>query len=96
MSNFHDARGEPCGEGILGPDPNVTYPLGKELACKLIREGSCGIIYPSVRNTEKNGICLVAFQPEVVQNARYGKFREIIWNKESESIIDRVKDDPLF
>ena len=59
VGNFHDAQGEPCGEGILGPDPNVAYKLGQKLAHKLRAKGGRGIIYPSVRDSEKKGICLM-------------------------------------
>ena len=72
MGNFHDARGEPRGEGILGPDPKTAYPLGQKLARKLTKEGGREIIYPSVRDSEGKSICLVAFQRETVQNARLG------------------------
>lgn len=79
---FHDARGEPRGKGILGPDPNEAYPLGQELAHKLRAEKSCGIIYPSVRDPEEKGTCLVAFRQKIVKDVQLGNLWEMSWNKE--------------
>lgn len=88
--NFHDARGEPRGEGILGLDPETAYPLGQELAHKLRAEGPSGIIYPSVRDPGEEGVCLVAFHRGIVQNARYGDLWEMSWSKEGECEVKKM------
>ncbi|MEL6859893.1 MAG: RES family NAD+ phosphorylase [Pseudomonadota bacterium] len=78
IGEFHDARALKRGNGILGDDPDVSYPLGQGLANKLRTEGGRGIIYPSVRHPK--GTCLVAFQPHIVQSVRLGARWKIIWD----------------
>ena len=62
---FHDARGDPTFQKCLDPDSYVESQL---LAEPLLRQGSPGIIYPSVRR--KGGICLACFRPALVSNVR--------------------------
>lgn len=83
---FHDARGLPRNEGILGSDPETAYPLGQKLADKLTAEGGRGIVYPSVRRPE--GTCLVAFHPQMVQNFQFGKRWKIRWNGSREYKVE--------
>ena len=90
---FRDARGEPRDEGILGLDIKTAYPLGQQLAHKLRAEGARGIVYPSVRDSEKKGTCLVAFHKEIVQNPRPGDCWKMSWNKDGEFNIDKMEED---
>ena len=46
---FYDARGLPRDRGVLGTDPEASYPSARKLARKIIAKGGRGIIYPSVR-----------------------------------------------
>ena len=91
---FHDARGLPRGEGILGTEPETAYPLGQELARELRAEGGRGIIYPSVRVPE--GICLAAFHREIVQNARLGDRWEMSWNEKGELNINKMEEEQIY
>ena len=75
---FHDARGLPNNEGVLGPDPETAYPLGQELAREIIAEGGQGIIYPSVRRP--GGFCLAAFYPKMVRDLQFGSRLKLSWN----------------
>ena len=88
---FRDARGEPRGEGILGPDPKTAYPLGQKLAHELRAEGARGIVYPSVRDPEERP-CLVAFHQEIVRNAWFGIRRKMSWSKEGKFSIEEMEE----
>lgn len=61
----------------LHPDPSVGYPEGQRLAADLRRDGSRGLIYPSVRAPEGN--CLVCFVPGAVQDVRPGASWTLAW-----------------
>lgn len=62
----------------LHPDPATGYPEGQALAHQLRRNGSRGLIYPSVRAPEGN--CLVCFEPQAIQNVRPGASWLLVWN----------------
>ncbi len=70
IGRFHDLRSLSTIPDELHPDPDVGYPHGQSLARTLIAQGSRGLTYPSVRNP--GGVCLVAFQPNVVQDVSPG------------------------
>jgi RES domain-containing protein len=74
---YHDLRGAASPPPCLHPDPAIGYPAGQELAAALMAEGSPGLIYPSVRH--RDGTCLVAFRPAVVQNVRQGAMWRLTW-----------------
>jgi RES domain-containing protein len=74
---YHDLRGAEPDSPCLHPDPAIGYPAGQELAAALMAEGSPGLIYPSVRH--RDGTCLVAFRPAVVQNVRQGAMWRLTW-----------------
>lgn len=77
VGDFHDVRGYAPGTDFLGPDPEIAYRAGQALA-RTLREGqSRGIVYSSVRRP--GGICLVAFQPHLVQNVRPGARWRLAW-----------------
>ena len=85
---FHDARGLPRDKGILGTEPETSYPLGQKLANELIAEGGRGIIYPSVRIPK--GTCLVAFHPQMIQGLQFGKRWKMSWNGSREYTVEEI------
>jgi hypothetical protein len=64
---FHDIRCDPRFGGCL--DAN-SYKPSQRLARELLKGGSAGIVYPSVRH--KSGTCIVCFRPALVNNVRKG------------------------
>jgi hypothetical protein len=66
-ADFHDIRGESEFAKCLDPD---SYQNSQRLAGELLKEGSPGIVYPSVRH--KGGTCLACFRPALVINVRRG------------------------
>lgn len=76
IGEFDDLTDEPT-HPALNPDPALGYPEGQELAARLRREGSRGLIYPSVR--APGGNCLVCFEPGAVQNVRPGASWNLVW-----------------
>ena len=77
IGRFHDLRNLSPSPLCLDPDPAIGYPYGQQLARELTPLGSRGLIYPSVRNA--GGVCLVAFQPNVVQDVSPGACWKIVW-----------------
>jgi RES domain-containing protein len=65
---FHDIRGVKEHANCLSPDSYVT---SQALAAQLLKLGSAGIVYPSVRHTK--GTCLACFRPVLVTNVRKGE-----------------------
>ncbi len=78
IGRFHDLRSVSPMPSCLHPDPSVGYPSGQVLANSLIAAQSRGLIYPSVRNP--GGICIVAFQPNVVQDVTPGACWRLFWD----------------
>jgi hypothetical protein len=76
---FHDLRRvDRSSEPALSNDAGVAYPAGQTLANRLRKEAaSNGIVYPSARHA--GGVCLVAFQPDLVQNLRQGGIWRLEW-----------------
>jgi RES domain-containing protein len=66
-ADFHDIRGESEFAKCLDPG---SYQNSQRLAGELLKEGSPGIVYPSVRH--KGGTCLACFRPALVINVRRG------------------------
>ncbi len=77
IGDFHDLRKLAGTPDCLGSDPATAYPAGQALARELRREGSRGLIYPSVRR--RRGVCLAAFEPHTVQNVRPGARWKLVW-----------------
>ena len=77
IGRFHDVRGLTGDRPYLDPDVAVGHPLGQKLANDLIAGGSRGLIYPSVR--QEGGTCLVAFQPNAVQDVAPGAHWKLEW-----------------
>jgi hypothetical protein len=66
-ADFHDIRGGSEFAKCLDPD---SYQNSQRPARELLKEGSPGIVYPSVRH--KGGSCLACFRPALVINVRRG------------------------
>lgn len=78
IGKFHDLRNVNPAPICLHPDTSVGYPEGQQMAARLLAAGSRGLIYPSVRHI--TGTCIVAFQPNVVQDVAPGASWKITWN----------------
>ncbi|PLW76632.1 RES family NAD+ phosphorylase [Cohaesibacter celericrescens] len=77
IGGFDDITDEPQ-HPALDQDILIGYPEGQSLAQKLMREGSLGLIYPSVRALDGN--CLVCFDPHAIQNVRPGASWDLVWS----------------
>jgi RES domain-containing protein len=75
---FPDLHGVAPPPPCLGETPEVAYPLGQALALELRAAGARGLVYPSVR--KPGGVCLVAFEPQIVQNVRPGATWRLDWD----------------
>ena len=71
---FHDLRGTNEHEDCLDP---ASYAASQALAVHLLRLGSSGIVYPSVRRS--GGTCIVCFRPVLVTNVRQGVTLRLIF-----------------
>jgi hypothetical protein len=65
---FHDIRGDSRFAERLAPD---SYAASRRLARELLEEGSAGMVYPSVRDSE--GVCIACFRPALANNVRKGR-----------------------
>ena len=63
-ADFHDIRNDDTFASCLNPD---SYYASQSLAAELLRIGSIGVVYPSVRAA---GACLACFRPAAVVNVR--------------------------
>jgi RES domain-containing protein len=77
IGRFHDIRSILPPHPCLDPDTEIGYREGQALAKTLVDAGSRGLIYPSVR--KPGGICLVAFQPNAVQDVTPGSCWRLTW-----------------
>lgn len=66
-ADFHDIRGQSEFAKCLDPG---SYQNSQRLARELLKEGSPGIVYPSVRH--EGGTCLACFRPALVINVHSG------------------------
>jgi hypothetical protein len=87
---FHDLRSvDRVNEPALHSDPSVGYSAGQALAKQLrLEAASNGIVYPSVRSD--NGICLVVFRPDLVQNMRQGGIWRLEWQGSPVPLVIQV------
>ena len=70
--------------GVLDPD---DYRPAQLLGDRLHREGSNGVVYPSVRRT--GGDCVGLFYPDLAHNVRQGRHLDYHWNG---ARVDFVRD----
>jgi RES domain-containing protein len=73
-AEFHDLRGSSEHSDSLSPD---SYVNSQRLAADLLRTGSAGVVYPSVRR--QGGTCLACFRPVLVTNVRKGDIYTFIF-----------------
>jgi hypothetical protein len=66
-AEFHDIRESTDHSDCLSPD---TYGPSQALADQLLKLGSSGVVYPSVRRS--GGTCVACFRPVLVVNVRRG------------------------
>ena len=71
-AGFHDLRG--VDDEALSP---TSYVRSQRLAAELLKLGSLGIVYPSVRH--RGGTCIACFRPSVVANVRKNDRYKLIW-----------------
>lgn len=64
---FHDIRNDRQFRNCLDP---TSYITSQQLATRLLRQGSAGTVYPSVRH--KSGTCIACFRPALVNNVCKG------------------------
>jgi hypothetical protein len=83
---FHDLRNDGRFSACLDPS---SYVESQELARELLKAGSLGILYPSVRYAR--GICLACFRPAAVYNVRGGAHYESAWNGEPQPTVKAVQ-----
>ena len=83
---FHDLRKDGRFSACLDPS---SYIESQELARELLKAGSLGILYPSVRYTR--GTCLACFRPAAVYNVRSGAHYEFAWNGEPRPTVKVVQ-----
>jgi RES domain-containing protein len=67
-ADFHDLRASQEHADCLSP---TSYAASQALAAELLKLGSAGIVYPSVRR--KGGTCIACFRPVLVTNVRKGE-----------------------
>jgi len=76
-ADLHDLRGGRRGfTRYLAPEPiPACYAEPQALAATLLKAGSSGIVYPSVRL--EGGTCVVCFRPALVSSVRRGAELEV-------------------
>ena len=85
--NFHDIRNKQSVFPKIYLNNN--YSLSRKFAKNLRNNGSYGIAYNSVRDS--NGECIAIFRPPVISNVRQERHLSYIWNGiEIESIRTKV------
>jgi|TARA_B100000378_G_scaffold132743_2_gene107273 RES domain-containing protein len=84
---FVDLRALP-DHPALDPDRGKGYPAGNAMAKQARAEGHNGIIYPSVRHRE--GICIAALWPNVVQSVAQGAMYRLTWSGEPHYVWEAI------
>ena len=81
--DYHDIRGDPAFTSCLDPH---SYEASQALAEDLLRAGSSGIVYPSVRR--ESGACLACFRPALVGNVRRSARYRFVWAGTAEPTVE--------
>jgi RES domain-containing protein len=85
-AEFHDLRGATEYVDCLS---SRSYAASQALAAELLKLGSAGIVYPSVRRA--GGTCIACFRPVLVTNVRLGnRFRFVFSDSITPPVIRRV------
>jgi RES domain len=84
---FHDlrAKGRNAFADCLDPE---SYVASQRLAEGLLRAGSLGIVYPSVRR--RGGTCIACFRPVLVGNVRRGATYRFTWRGSPEPLVEKT------
>jgi hypothetical protein len=76
LGDYHDLRVNPRAfAACLDPE---SYIESQKLGARLLRAGSLGIVYPSVRAAR--GTCAVCFRPAAVAHVRKGQTYRFVWS----------------
>ncbi|MFK5977923.1 MAG: RES family NAD+ phosphorylase [Rhizobiaceae bacterium] len=86
-TTFYDL-GSNEAEDYLQPEPDIAYPAGQILARNILQNGGNGVLYPSSRY--RDGQCLAAFRPHIIQNVRDGDVWQFEWSGKPEPVIRPV------
>lgn len=86
-TTFYDLGGNNT-EDFLQSEPEIAYPAGQTLARNILQNHGNGVLYPSSRY--KDGQCLAAFRPHIIQNIRHGDLWQFEWSGTSEPVIRPV------
>jgi hypothetical protein len=84
-ADFHDLRKARGFGDCLQPD---SYVVSQGLAESLLKQGSLGVVYPSVRRS--NGTCLACFRPVLVGNVRQGGTYRFTFSGSPKPKVERV------
>lgn len=85
-ADFHDIRRDKRFADALAPD---SYVASQDLAEGLMKAGSLGVVYPSVRRPR--GTCVACFRPALVMNVRKGKTYRFRWKGEPKPAVTVVR-----
>lgn len=85
-ADFHDIRRDKRFADVLSPG---SYVASQDLADKLLKAGSLGIVYPSVRRAR--GTCVACFRPALVMNVRKGRTYRFRWRGEPKPSVSVVR-----
>ncbi|HET7705427.1 MAG TPA: RES domain-containing protein [Thermoanaerobaculia bacterium] len=85
-ADFHDIRRDKRFADALDPD---SYVASQELAEELMKAGSLGIVYPSIRRAR--GTCVACFRPALVMNVRKGRTYRFRWKGEPKPAVSVVR-----
>jgi hypothetical protein len=88
-ADFHDLGGAREFRAALDPD---SYVASQRLAASLLREGSLGVVYPSVRRT--GGTCVACFRPALVASVRKGRTWRLTWSAGAGPVIEAMPARP--
>ena len=72
-ARFHDVRRKKFAQYL---DP-ASYVASQQLAEQLLRRGSLGVVYPSVR--DPGGTCIACFRPALVTNVTKRATYRFVW-----------------
>lgn len=86
-ANLHDLRGDARFAGCLARD---SYVRSQRLAASLLRAGSLGVVYPSVRHP--GGTCLACFRPAIVTHVRRQATWEFVWEATTLQSVTALPD----
>lgn len=71
----------------LHENPNISYPVGNQIAEYALAQKLNGIVYPSVRKS--GGTCFAVLRPSAVQSVTQGGLWNFEWNDNPEPAITR-------